>query len=212
MYPYFHLRSYTAPQPMFVPTPFVYYPHPFDAMRQQGIRGIATWTDGGETTKCGIPWSDQEYMTAAVGENSPFRCGQMLKIRNLSAPYGREIIVKVVDEVPGYQDNEINLHRRAFQALGVNPNIGRLNIEIFPSPQLEEEKWGKYLLEVTQAAYPGYQVTDYKTVRKSRISEQQIRETYEFQLQSPQETITVQGNVIYNPNTDRIVSFDIKEM
>lgn len=151
-------------------------------------------------------------MTAAVGENSPFRCGQMLKIRNLSAPYGREIIVKVVDEVPGYQDNEINLHRRAFQALGVNPNIGRLNIEIFPSPQLEEEKWGKYLLEVTQAAYPGYQVTDYKTVRKSRISDQQIRETYEFQLQSPQETITVQGNVIYNPNTDRIVSFDIKEM
>ena len=39
-----------------------------------------------------------------------------------------------------------------------------------------------------------------------------VRETYEFVLQSPQETLKVQGNVVYNPNTDRIVSFNLQEV
>lgn len=37
--------------------------YPYNQYRQQPIRGQATWTDGGQVTKCGIPWSDNEYMT-----------------------------------------------------------------------------------------------------------------------------------------------------
>lgn len=188
------------------------YQNPNFTTRQQPIRGQATWTEGGQVTKCGIPWSDDAYMTAAVGEDSPYQCGETLKIRNISAPYGREILVKVVDQVADYPPNRINLHRRAFQALGVNPNVGVVNIEIIPSPELEQEKWGKYLLELTQVAYPGYNVTEYNSLGRSMIAPSQIRETYEFILQSPQESIRVQGNVIYNPATDRIISFDIKEV
>ncbi|WP_249870033.1 DUF3889 domain-containing protein [Oceanobacillus saliphilus] len=188
----------------------LYSPNSFD--RQQAIRGQATWTEGGQVTKCEIPWSDNEYMTAAVGEDSPYQCGEILKIRNISAPLGREILVKVVDQVVGYPPNRINLHRRAFQALGVNPDVGVLNIEIIPSPELELEKWGKYLLEVTQTAYPGFNITEYAATDKTVVSASQTKETYEFILQSQQETIRVQGNVIYNPITDRIISFDIKEI
>ncbi|WP_085992886.1 DUF3889 domain-containing protein [Oceanobacillus senegalensis] len=212
MYPYYSYYPYT---PYIHPNFLSYYGlrnqnHYFH--RQQPVTGQVTWTEGGELTKCEIPWSFNEYMTAAVGEDSPYGCGDSIKIKNISAPYGREVIVTVVDEVAGYPPNRINIHRRAFEALGVNPNIGVLNVEITPTPELEQERWGKYLLEVTQVAYPSYRVTEYRTVGKSRISESQIKETYEFVLQSAQEKIKVQGNVVYNPNTDRVYSFDIKEV
>lgn len=180
--------------------------------RQQPIRGQASWTDGGKITKCGIPWSRNRYMTAAVGTNSPYKCGQSLKIRNLSTPGGREIIVTVVDQVAGYPPNRINLHRRAFEALGVNPSLGVINIEIIPSPELEQEKWGKYLLEVTQTAYPGYSIIDYRSVGKQQLSAQQIKETFEFILQSPRERLRVRADVMYNPITDRVTSFNLQEV
>ncbi|WP_156288712.1 DUF3889 domain-containing protein [Oceanobacillus salinisoli] len=219
MYPYYPYIPYVIQPYPVNPYDFQrsYYPNAYtmpsaNEYRQQPIRGQVTWTEGGEVTKCGIPWSENEYMTAAVGEDSPYQCGQLLKIRNISAPYGREIIVMVVDETPGFPPNRINLHRRAFEALGVNPDIGVLNVEIIPSPELEEEQWGKYLLEVTQAAYPNYNVTEYNLIGKTRVSETQIRETYQFIVQSPQETLRVQGTVTYNTETNRIVSFDIKEV
>ncbi|RKQ33899.1 DUF3889 domain-containing protein [Oceanobacillus halophilus] len=215
MYPYYPYMYYGVPAlPVnsFRSQPYFYPNQPHHPYRQQPINGQVTWTEGGDVTKCDIPWSENEYMTAAVGEDSPYQCGQLLKIRNVAAPYGREIIVMIVDEVAGFPPNRVNVHRKAFEALGVNPNIGVLNVEIIPTPELEQEKWGKYLLEVTQTAYPNYQITDYRTIGKTKVSDSQMKETYEFSLQSYQEMIKVRGTVIYNPNTDRIVSFDIKEM
>lgn len=180
--------------------------------RQQTVRGQATWTYGGQVTQCGIHWSINEYMTAAVGRNSPYRCGQTLKIKNLSSATPREILVTVVDQVASYPANKINLQRRAFEALGANPDVGIIEIEIIPSPRLEEEKWGKYLLEVTQTAYPGYKVTEYNTIEKVKMSDKQKKETYEFLLNSPQGKLKIQGNVIYNPATNRVISFDLKEV
>lgn len=178
--------------------------------RQQPLRGQATWTEGGQVTKCGIPWSENRYMTAAVGQNSPYQCGQTIKIRNQET--GREVLVTVVDEVTGYPQNKINLHRRAFEALGANTAQGVIDIEIIATPELEQQKWGKYLLELTQLAYPGYTVSEYKFIRRTQVSPTQTKESYEYILQSPQERITVHGNVVYNPNKDRITSFDISEV
>lgn len=178
--------------------------------RQQPVKGQATWTEGGQVTKCGIPWSDNRYMTVAVGQNSPYQCGQTIKVRNQET--GRELLVTVVDEVAGYPQNRINLHRRAFEALGANTAQGVIDVEINANPQLEQQKWGKYLLELTQLAYPDYNVSEYNFIRRTQLSPTQTQETYEYILQSQQERITVRGNVVYNPNTDRIVSFDISEV
>jgi hypothetical protein len=180
--------------------------------RQQPVRGQATWTEGGQVTKCNIPWSDNQYMTAAVGTNTPYTCGQTLKIRNISSPTHREILVQVVDQVPGYPPNKINLHQKAFLALGANLNQGVINIEIIPSPEVEQVEWGKYLLAVTQSAYPNYNVTNYKFIGKTEVSSTQTKQTYEFILQSTQEQIKVQGTVVYNSNTNRVISFDLKEI
>ncbi|KEF37460.1 Protein of unknown function (DUF3889) [Schinkia azotoformans MEV2011] len=180
--------------------------------RQRPIRGQATWTTGGQVTKCGIPWSKNEYMTVAVGENSPYKCGQTLKIRNLTSPGQREIIVTIVDTVAGYPGNKVNLHRNAFIALGANPSIGVINVEIIPSPELEKERWGKYLLEIIKTAYPTYNVTDFHFIRKTHVSPSQTKETYEYIVHSGQDNIRIQGNVVYNPNTDRVTSIDFKEI
>jgi hypothetical protein len=188
-----------------------YYPtHPYYVARQQTIQGQATWTEGGETTQCRIPWSHNQFMTVAVGVDTPYQCGQTIKV--MYPPTQRVMLVTVVDRVPGYPQNKINLHRKAFEALGADTALGIINVEITPAPELEEERWGKYLLEVTQVAYPMYNVTDYMTVGKTELSPTQTREIYEYTLESPQERIKVRGTVIYNPVTDRIISFDIKEV
>ncbi|WP_107505452.1 DUF3889 domain-containing protein [Virgibacillus profundi] len=215
-YPYMHHPN------RFVNYPYWQYPYagiynnnsmlPDVTERQQAVRGQATWTEGGQVTQCGIPWSDNQYMTAAVGTNSPYQCGQTLKIRNLSIPGQREVLVTVVDKVPGYPANKINLHRRAFEALGTNPNVGIINVTITPSPELEEEKWGKYLLEIAQTAYPDYNVTEYEKIGENQIDQTQTREVYEYLLTSSQGDIRVRGTVIYDTQTDRVISFDLREV
>ncbi|SHF92238.1 DUF3889 domain-containing protein [Ornithinibacillus halophilus] len=200
-----------------IPNPYYWnsYVNPYQVVnhdsRQQTIRGQARWTKGGTITKCNLPWSSNEYMTAAVGEDAPYACGQSIKVGNPSIP-GREVIVTVVDTVPGYSQNQINLHRRAFEALGVDLSVGVIDVDITPEPQLEEEKWGKYLLEVVQIAYPGYEINEYNSVGKTQLSSNQTRESFDYVIQSDSETIRIRGNVVYNPNTDRVISFDLVEI
>ena len=208
-YPYvpapYQQPSYSShPYPDYFPNHQSYYDY------RQPVRGQATWTEGGAVTQCGVPWSNNQYMTAAVGSNSPYQCGQAIKVRNVSN--GRVVIVTVVDKVPNYPANKINLHRKAFEALGANIDLGIINVDITPSPELEEEKWGKYLLEIIQAAYPNYNVTDYSKVSKNQVNGGQIREVFKFVMTSPQETTNIQGSVVYNPNTDRISSINFKEV
>lgn len=100
--------------------------------KKKPIKGMATWTEGGQTTKCGLPWSTNNYMTAAVAKDSPYKCGQVLLIKNLSNAKPTELLVMVVDEVKGYAHNKINLHKKAFQALGSEPSVGVIDIEITP--------------------------------------------------------------------------------
>lgn len=189
-----------------IPQPYTVYSN-----RQQAVQGKATWTEGGQITKCGIPWSANQYMTAAVSANSPYQCGQTLKISNATLPQ-REVIVTVVDEVQGYPPNWINLHRRAFIALGAHLNQGVMNVIINPSPELENQEWGKYLLEVVQVGYPSFNIIEYTKTGETQLAGNRIRETYEYTLESLQERVKVRGTVIYNASTDRIVSFDVQEI
>ncbi|WP_339215605.1 DUF3889 domain-containing protein [Ornithinibacillus sp. FSL M8-0202] len=208
-----HMHQYTQ-------YPYLYYPHStaranqFDYVeaynRQQVIHGQATWTTGGQVTKCGIPWSTNNYMTVAVGDNSPYQCGEAIKVRNPAN--GREVIVTIVDEVRGFPNNRINLHRRVFETLSVNIGQGTLNVEIIPSPELEEERWGKYLLELVQIAYRGFDVSDYRAISKTEISANRIKETFDFELHRSEEQLKIRGNVVYNPETDRVLSFNLAEV
>ncbi|WP_028782927.1 RlpA-like double-psi beta-barrel domain-containing protein [Thalassobacillus devorans] len=208
VYPYV-TNPYQAP---YVRYPYSHYYGSYQSYQdvRQPVRGQATWTEGGAVTQCGIPWSANLYMTVAVGQNTPYKCGDTLKIKNLAN--GREVLVTVVDQVAGYGANKVNLHKRAFEALGANVDLGVINVEITTGIELEEEKWGKYLLEIVQSAYSNYNVTDYNRISKTQQNANQMTETYKYVLRSPQETINIEGTVAYNPNTDRIISIDLKEV
>jgi hypothetical protein len=104
----------------------------FLTKKKKPVYGIATWTEGGKTTKCGIPWTYNNGMTVAVGDSSPFKCGQVLLISNKSTSQPKEILVMVVDEVKGYAPNKINLSKAAFEALGSPASVGIIEIDITP--------------------------------------------------------------------------------
>ncbi|MBU9720916.1 MULTISPECIES: DUF3889 domain-containing protein [Bacillaceae] len=215
-------------------------PWPSIDERQQPLRGQATWTEGGDVTRCGIPWSHNQYMTAAVGTNTPYRCGQTLRIRNLTSSDQREIDVIVVDQVAEYPQTKVNLHRRAFEALGADPREGIIDVQIIPgsdsgqgipigvgqtpSPgeaglpgQLtngmgQVNVWGQYFIGVVQSAFPGMQVANFRSVERVEKSPELIEETFEIQLQSQQEQITVRGTINYNPVSNKVKSVEFNEI
>ncbi|HEX6593626.1 MAG TPA: DUF3889 domain-containing protein [Bacillota bacterium] len=178
--------------------------------RQQTVRGQATWTEGGKITKCGIPWSDGKYMTVAVGDDAPYKCGEMLRVRNLSLPGGREIVVKVVDEVEGYPANKINLHRRAFEALGANLDLGVIPVEITPTGNSNLDQWRDLLLTTLQTTYPHYRITDYCPIGKEQTSPAEVEEVYEFTLQSQGDRMMVRGIASYHPKTEQVHALELR--
>lgn len=212
-YPYREFPYMSQQQPAYNHYDLHYSQYSEDGMeRQHAVRGQATWTQGGPVTECGIPWSNNHYMTAAVGAGSPYKCGQILRVKNLSSPDHKEITVKVVDQVPGYPPNKINLHRRAFESLGANPQVGVIQVEIRPLSEAGQGEWGAYLAEVIQTAFPGYNVTGYQSTGKTEMSATETEEVFTFTLQSSQETRRIRAAVHYIPNANRVTSINIKEI
>ncbi|HLR79368.1 MAG TPA: DUF3889 domain-containing protein [Bacillota bacterium] len=186
-----------------------YAMHPSRSYREQPVRGQATWTEGGKVTKCGIPWSDQKYMTVAVGDTAPYKCGETLRIRNLSMPGGREIVVKVVDQVEGYPANKVNLHRRAFEALGAPLDLGVIDVEIVPTNMSDQDRWEDLLLTTAQTMYPNYRVIDYRSIGNQQFFTPHVEETYEFILESESNQLSVRGKIMYNPETEQLFSLEL---
>lgn len=214
-YPYRSNPYMTRQQPIFDYSNPFYPAHLQDNMvREQSVRGEATWTEGGSNTACGIPWSTNNYMTVAVGTHSPYECGQTLRIKNLSSSDHKEISVKVVDKVPGFPANKVNLHRRAFIALGADPEMGIMQVEIIPSSEMESEQdgWSEFLSKVIQTVFPGYQIINYRRTGKTEVSAKETKETFAFTLQSHQETKHIEGTVHYRPDTGKLIAVQIKEV
>lgn len=180
-------------------------------INQTSVKGKATWTEGGKTTKCGTPWSVNNYMTTAVAVNSPYKCGQTLKVTNLSVATPEEITVTVVDTVEDFPLNYLNLHKRAFEALGSPASVGVINIEVTPVRSKEYEKWSRLLISLLKNAYPKYRVIDFEFIGSENISENQTRDTFDYILQSNQMKKRVRIHITFNPKTDQIIAINFEE-
>lgn len=183
------------------------YPGEF---RQNLVNGQATWTNGGSVTQCNIPWSSNQYMTVAVSSNSPYGCGQKLKVINPTT--SNEITVTIVDTVPNAPATSLNLHRSAFAALGVDPAVGILPIQFQAVEEHDSRDWDDYLLNIIQVAYPNYNVVNYYLEEKTEVNTNQVEAVYHFTLQNSQGQLNVRGTVIYNPSTNRVISFNVEQM
>ncbi|WEG11043.1 RlpA-like double-psi beta-barrel domain-containing protein [Pullulanibacillus sp. KACC 23026] len=183
--------------------------------REKPVKGEATWTDGGSITKCNIPWSDNHYMTAGVGTNSPYKCGEMLHVKNLSNQ--KEINVIVVDEISSNHPKRITLHRKAFEALGAKLEEGLIHIEIVPvsksaSHTTGRSEWVNYLVNVTRAAFPHYIVKGYRPIEERQYTPSHIQESFDFFLQSQSGTKFVRGTVLFDVTSNQVLSVDLKEL
>ncbi len=179
---------------------------------RDSVYGQATWTNGGPITQCGIPWSHNAYMTAAVGTNSPYQCGQTLKVHHTSLFTPKDILVTVVDKVPGYPANKINLSRAAFQALGAKLSDGVADVQITTDPKIEEWEWGKYLLAAVQATFPNSTIFDYDYKGRTQASPDQIRQTYQFSLRSNGQQFNVLASALYNKNNNQLYKIEIRRI
>src|SRR5699024_11255402 len=118
-----------------------------------------------------------------VGDTAPYKCGETLRIRNLSMPGGCESVVKVVDQVEGYPENKVNLHRRAFEALGAPLDLGVIDVEIVPPNMSDQDRWEDLLLTTAQPMYPNYRVFDYRSIGNQHFFTPDVEDTYEFILE-----------------------------
>lgn len=180
---------------------------PYPEVRQGAERGQATWTEGGQYTKCGIPWSHNEFMTVAVGENSPYRCGKIMKVS--SPETGREIYVTVVDEVQGYPANRINLHRRAFEALGVNLDAGVLEVQVAPASSGDPGNMARKLEEVVRLAFPNASIRSYQPIDRRTTEAGNAQERSDFIIEVNGQRKTVRGEIIYHPGTEEMISMNL---
>ena len=194
---------------MYFPFYNVYQPYSGD-IRQNLVSGQATWTYGGSVTQCNIPWSSNQYMTVAVSSNSPYQCGQKLKVINPKTT--KEIIVTIVDTVPNAAVTSLNLHRQAFEALGADPAVGILSIQFQPTTEQDAMEWDDYLLNIIQVGYPDYNVINYKLIEKTEQASNQVKEVYDFALQHSQGWLHVRGTVVYQRSTNNVISFEVKQI
>ncbi|GIO25930.1 RlpA-like double-psi beta-barrel domain-containing protein [Ornithinibacillus bavariensis] len=195
------------PYPVY-PVPAYRVPEPIPTDEIQRISGEATWTMGGESTQCGFSWSTNNYMTVAVGNNSPYTCGQRIRVRN--PENGKAINATVVDTVHGFPNNRINLHRRAFEALGANPNQGILHIEIEPVRDEEEGRKGEYLQEIVQTAFSQANVRGYDFLGKTEDTSSFVTENYNFFVQTNEGDYSVRGTVSFHPESDQIAALKLE--
>ena len=56
----------------------------------------------------------------------------MLLVKNISIDKPKEVLVIVVDEVKGYAPTKLNLHKKAFEALGSQASVGIIEVEFYP--------------------------------------------------------------------------------
>jgi len=181
--------------------------HFYPEERQKVVRGQATWTEGGQYTKCGIPWSYNGFMTGAVGENSPYRCGEVIQVS--SPETGKAIHVTVVDEVQGYPSNKINLHRRAFEALGANLDVGILDVQIVPGSTGEDGRLEEKLEEVVRFVYPNATIRSYQPIDRKLTEVRDIQEKSDFVLEVNGKKRTVRGEMTYQPESGEVVSIHL---
>ncbi|MDQ0159353.1 RlpA-like double-psi beta-barrel domain-containing protein [Alkalibacillus salilacus] len=191
-----------------VPPTYLYAP-----MRQnydgETISGDTTWTEGGSVTKCNLAWSDMNHMTTAVSADSPYTCGQLLNVKFEDT--GKEVTVKVVDTVAGYPPNRLNLHRKAFEALGANLDWGIIPIRISVVPTDGNGQLRDVLWNVLGQTYPGATIKNSQWQGEENVSGGYRKESYLFTLGTSEGDITVRGDVVFHPNTKRIRSINLTE-
>lgn len=78
--------------------------------------------------------------------------------------------------------------------------------------QVDYEKWGRIAVEVAKENYPDAEISDYQYVGREEISATQARDTFRLQVKEDQRTFQINVGILFNPQTDRLISLSIEEV
>lgn len=78
--------------------------------------------------------------------------------------------------------------------------------------QNDYEKWGRIAVEVAKENYPDAEISDYQYVGREEISAMQARDTFRLQVKEDQRTFQINVGILFNPQTDRLISLSIEEV
>lgn len=84
-----------------------------------------------------------------------------------------------------------------------------------PSAQPEEPvyaKWSKVAIEKVKEEYPNGDVSDFLYVGRKTISENKAADTFLLVVRRYNEGKEVRVTVTFNPNTDKLIGTEIKEL
>ncbi len=74
------------------------------------------------------------------------------------------------------------------------------------------EKWSKMAIEVAKLNYPDSRISDYQYKGREEITDKQSKDTFELTVQSKDRTFKAKVMILFNPQTESLLSFSIEEV
>ncbi|WP_453990741.1 DUF3889 domain-containing protein [Bacillus nitroreducens] len=85
-------------------------------------------------------------------------------------------------------------------------------------PQQEQElptdyeKWSKIAVDVAKLNYPDSKISDYQYKGREEITDSQAKDTFELKVQTKERTFTARVMILFNPQTESLLSLSIEEV
>ncbi|THE10931.1 DUF3889 domain-containing protein [Bacillus timonensis] len=80
-----------------------------------------------------------------------------------------------------------------------------------PMPS-DYEKWGKIAVELAKLNYPDGRIIDYQYKGREKITDKQWKDTFELKIQTKDRTFTAKVMILFNPQTESLLSLSIEEV
>ncbi|MFS0824423.1 DUF3889 domain-containing protein [Bacillus sp. 1P02SD] len=80
-----------------------------------------------------------------------------------------------------------------------------------PMPS-DYEKWGKIAVELAKLNYPDSRISDYQYKGREEITDKQSKDTFELRIQTKERTFTAKVMILFNPQTESLLSLSIEEV
>lgn len=74
------------------------------------------------------------------------------------------------------------------------------------------EKWGKIAVDVAKLNFPDSKISDYQYKGREEITDKQSKDTFELTVQSKDRTFRAKVMILFNPQTESLLSLSIEEV
>lgn len=74
------------------------------------------------------------------------------------------------------------------------------------------EKWGKIAIDVAKLNYPDSKISDYQYKGREDLTDTQSKDTFELRVQAKDRTFTAKVMILFNPQTESLLSLSIEEV